>query len=31
MDYIHEAHNPSDQTLEFLFIDVKMDTVVEIG
>lgn len=30
MDYIHEAHNPSNETLEFLFLDVKMETEVEL-
>ena len=30
MDYIHEAHNPSNDTLEFLFLDVKMNTKVEL-
>ena len=30
MDCIHEAHNPSDDTLEFLFLDVKMETEVEL-
>ena len=30
MDYVHEAHNPSNNTLEFLFLDVKMNTEVEL-
>ena len=30
MDNIHSAFNNSDKTMEFLFIDVKLDTVVEI-
>ena len=30
MDNIHSAFNDSDKTMEFLFIDVKLDTVVEI-
>ena len=30
MDYVHQASNPSDKSIEFLFLDVKMDTEVEI-
>ena len=30
MDHIHEAYNLSDDTMEFLFVDVKVDTVVEL-
>ena len=30
MDYIHEAYNLSDDTMEFLFVDFKLDTVVEL-
>ena len=30
MDYVHQASNPSDKPIEFLFLDVKMDTVVEL-
>ena len=30
MDHIHEAYNLSDDTMEFLFVDVKLDTVVEL-
>ena len=30
MDNIHSAFNNSDKTMEFLFIDVKLDTEVEI-
>ena len=29
MDYVHEAHNPSQDPIEFLFLDVKMGTEVE--
>ena len=30
MDYIHEAHNPSQDPIEFIFLDVKMNTEVEL-
>ena len=30
MDYVHQASNPSNKPIEFLFLDVKMDTVVEL-
>ena len=30
MDYVHQASNPSDKPIEFLFLDVKMDTEVEL-
>ena len=30
MDNIHQAFNNSDKTMEFLFLDVKMDTEVEL-
>ena len=30
MDNIHQAFNNSDETMEFLFLDVKMDTEVEL-
>ena len=30
MHHIHQAFNPSNDTLEFLFLDVKMDTEVEL-
>ena len=30
MDYVHQASNPSDKPIEFLFLDVKMDTEIEI-
>ena len=30
MDYIHEAHNPSQDPIEFIFLDVKMDTEVQL-
>ena len=30
MDNVHQAFNKSDKTMEFLFLDVKMDTVVEL-
>ena len=30
MDKVHQASNPSDKPIEFLFLDVKMDTVVEL-
>tara|TARA_B100001057_G_C22223077_1_gene709023 strand:+ start:73 stop:555 length:483 start_codon:yes stop_codon:yes gene_type:complete len=31
MDYVHQASNPSDKPIEFLFLDVKMDTVIELS
>jgi aspartyl/asparaginyl beta-hydroxylase (cupin superfamily) len=30
MDYVHQASNPTDKPIEFLFLDVKMDTKVEL-
>ena len=30
MDYVHQASNPSDKPIEFLFLDVKMDTEIEL-
>ena len=30
MDYVHQASNPSDKSIEFLFLDVKMNTEVEL-
>ena len=30
MDYVHQASNPTDKPIEFLFLDVKMNTVVEL-
>ena len=30
MDYVHQASNPSNKPIEFLFLDVKMDTEVEL-
>ena len=30
MDYIHEAHNPSQDPIEFIFLDIKMNTEVEL-
>ena len=30
MDYVHQASNPSDKPIEYLFLDVKMDTEVEL-
>ena len=30
MDYIHEAHNPSQDPIEFIFLDVKMNTEVQL-
>ena len=30
MDNVHQAFNESDMTMEFLFLDVKMDTKVEL-
>ena len=30
MDYVHQASNLGDKPIEFLFLDVKMDTVVEL-
>ena len=30
MDYVHQASNPSDKPIEFLFLDVKMNTEVEL-
>ena len=30
MDNVHQAFNMSDMTMEFLFLDVKMDTEVEL-
>ena len=30
MDNIHQAFNKSDKTMEFLFLDVKMNTEVEL-
>ena len=30
MDYIHEAHNPSQDPIEFIFLDVKMNTEVKL-
>ena len=29
MDNVHQAFNLSDKTMEFLFLDVKMDTEIE--
>ena len=31
MDYVHQASNPSDKPIEFIFLDVKMDTVIELS
>lgn len=30
MNYMHQAFNKSDKSLEFLFVDVKNDTLVEL-
>ena len=30
MDNVHQAFNLSDKTMEFLFLDVKMDTEIEL-
>ena len=30
MDYIHEAHNPSQDPIEFIFLDVKINTEVQL-
>ena len=30
MDNVHQAFNKSDKTMEFLFLDVKMDTEIEL-
>ena len=30
MDYVHQASNPNDKPIEFLFLDVKMNTEVEL-
>ena len=30
MDYVHQASNPSDKSIEFLFLDIKMNTEVEL-
>ena len=30
MDYVHEGHNLSDKPMDFIFLDVKYDTKVEI-
>ena len=30
MDYVHEGHNLSDKPMDFIFLDVKYDTEVEI-
>tara|TARA_S200000501_G_scaffold269641_1_gene253362 strand:+ start:3570 stop:4046 length:477 start_codon:yes stop_codon:yes gene_type:complete len=30
MDFVHEAHVLCDETLEFLFVDVKVETEVEL-
>ena len=30
MDYVHEGHNLCDEPMDFIFLDVKYDTVVEI-
>tara|TARA_B100001093_G_scaffold272169_1_gene260129 strand:+ start:2265 stop:2750 length:486 start_codon:yes stop_codon:yes gene_type:complete len=30
MDYVHEGHNLSDKPMDFIFLDVKINTEVEI-
>ena len=30
MDKVHQASNPSDKSIEFLFLDIKMNTEVEL-
>ena len=30
MDYVHEGHNLCDEPMDFIFLDVKYDTEVEI-
>ena len=30
MNHVHQAHNPSKDPIEFLFLDVKLDTKVEL-
>ena len=29
MDYVHEGHNLSDKPMDFIFLDVKIDTEIE--